>query len=218
MLELKNITKKFGERTILDNLNLEIPDGQILAIVGPSGAGKTTLLRCLSGLETPEQGSFLLNGQPFDPADPTNAEQIIGVVFQDYQLFPNLTVLQNITLAPKLVLKQTEKVAEKQAERLLQQLDLAGKEQLYPYQLSGGQQQRVAIVRALAMEPQVLCYDEPTSALDPALREKVGQIILSLKNEKMTQVIVTHDMDFAKQTADKVFTVNALDALGGDAV
>ncbi|HIZ95976.1 MAG TPA: amino acid ABC transporter ATP-binding protein [Candidatus Ligilactobacillus excrementavium] len=218
MLELKNITKKFGERTILDNLNLEIPDGQILAIVGPSGAGKTTLLRCLSGLETPEQGSFLLNGQPFDPTDPTNAEQIIGVVFQDYQLFPNLTVLQNITLAPKLVLKQTEKVAEKQAERLLQQLDLAGKEQLYPYQLSGGQQQRVAIVRALAMEPQVLCYDEPTSALDPALREKVGQIILSLKNEKMTQVIVTHDMDFAKQTADKVFTVNALDALGGDAV
>ena len=218
MLELKNITKKFGERTILDNLNLEIPDGQILAIVGPSGAGKTTLLRCLSGLETPEQGSFLLNGQPFDPADPTNAEQIIGVVFQDYQLFPNLTVLQNITLAPKLVLKQTEKVAEKQAERLLQQLDLAGKEQLYHYQLSGGQQQRVAIVRALAMEPQVLCYDEPTSALDPALREKVGQIILSLKNEKMTQVIVTHDMDFAKQTADKVFTVNALDALGGDSV
>ena len=218
MLELKNITKKFGERTILDNLNLEIPDGQILAIVGPSGAGKTTLLRCLSGLETPEQGSFLLNGQPFDPTDPTNAEQIIGVVFQDYQLFPNLTVLQNITLAPKLVLKQTEKVAEKQAERLLQQLDLAGKEQLYPYQLSGGQQQRVAIVRALAMEPQVLCYDEPTSALDPALREKVGQIILSLKNEKMTQVIVTHDMDFAKQTADKVFTVNALDALGGDSV
>lgn len=218
MLELKNITKKFGERTILDSLNLEIPDGQILAIVGPSGAGKTTLLRCLSGLETPEQGSFLLNGQPFDPADPTNAEQIIGVVFQDYQLFPNLTVLQNITLAPKLVLKQTEKVAEKQAEKLLQQLDLAGKEQLYPYQLSGGQQQRVAIVRALAMEPQVLCYDEPTSALDPALREKVGQIILSLKNEKMTQVIVTHDMDFAKQTADKVFTVNALDALGGDSV
>ncbi|GEN48597.1 amino acid ABC transporter ATP-binding protein [Ligilactobacillus pobuzihii] len=218
MLELKNITKKFGERTILDNLNLEIPDGQILAIVGPSGAGKTTLLRCLSGLETPEQGSFLLNGQPFDPAAPANAEQIIGVVFQDYQLFPNLTVLQNITLAPKLVLKQKEKAAEKQAERLLQQLDLAGKEQLYPYQLSGGQQQRVAIVRALAMEPQVLCYDEPTSALDPALREKVGQIILSLKNEKMTQVIVTHDMDFAKQTADKVFTVNALDALGGDSV
>lgn len=218
MLELKNITKKFGERTILDNLNLEIPDGQILAIVGPSGAGKTTLLRCLSGLETPEQGSFLLNGQPFDPAYPTNAEQIIGVVFQDYQLFPNLTVLQNITLAPKLVLKQKEKVAEKQAERLLQQLDLAGKEQLYPYQLSGGQQQRVAIVRALAMEPQVLCYDEPTSALDPALRKKVGQIILSLKNEKMTQVIVTHDMDFAKQTADRVFTVNALDALGGDSV
>lgn len=218
MLELKNITKKFGERTILDNLNLQIPDGEILAIVGPSGAGKTTLLRCLSGLEIPESGSFLLNGRPFDPAGPASAEQIIGVVFQDYQLFPNLTVLQNITLAPKLVLKQNEKDAQKKAEKLLQKLDLAGKEELYPYQLSGGQQQRVAIVRALAMEPRVLCYDEPTSALDPALREKVGEIILSLKNEKMTQVIVTHDMDFAKQTADKVFTVNALDALGGDSV
>lgn len=218
MLELKNITKKFGERTILDNLNLQIPDGEILAIVGPSGAGKTTLLRCLSGLEIPESGSFLLNGQHFDPAGPASAEQIIGVVFQDYQLFPNLTVLQNITLAPKLVLKQNEKDAQKKAEKLLQKLDLAGKEELYPYQLSGGQQQRVAIVRALAMEPRVLCYDEPTSALDPALREKVGEIILSLKNEKMTQVIVTHDMDFAKQTADKVFTVNALDALGGDSV
>lgn len=218
MLELKNITKKFGARTILDNLNLQIPDGEILAIVGPSGAGKTTLLRCLSGLEVPESGSFLLNDRPFDPADPTSAEQIIGVVFQDYQLFPNLTVLQNITLAPKLVLKQNEKEAQSRAQELLQKLDLAGKEELYPYQLSGGQQQRVAIARALAMEPRVLCYDEPTSALDPALREKVGNIILSLKTEKMTQVIVTHDMDFAKQTADTVFTVNALDVIGGDSV
>ncbi len=217
MLELKNITKKFGVRTILDDLNLQIPDGQILAIVGPSGAGKTTLLRCLSGLETPESGTFLLNGKPFKPTSPDNNEQIIGVVFQDYQLFPNLTVLENITLSPKLVLKQTKAEANKKADELLKKLDLTGKEQLYPYQLSGGQQQRVAIVRALAMEPQVLCYDEPTSALDPALREKVSQIILNLKDEKMTQVIVTHDMDFAKQTADKIFTVNALDAVGGEA-
>lgn len=218
MLELKNITKKFGDRTILDNLNLQIPDGQILAIVGPSGAGKTTLLRCLSGLDTPQSGSFLLNGQSFDPTAPANADQIIGVVFQNYQLFPNLTVLQNITLAPKLVLKQTEKTAQATALDLLKELGLAGKEDLYSYQLSGGQQQRVAIVRALAMKPQVLCYDEPTSALDPTLREKVGEIILNLKNKKMTQVIVTHDMDFAKQTADQVFTVNALDALGGDSI
>lgn len=216
MLELKNITKKFGDRTILDHLNLEIPTGEILAIVGPSGAGKTTLLRCLSGLETPESGSFLLNGQPFDPTDPANADQIIGVVFQNYQLFPNLTVLQNITLAPKLVLKQDAQTAKTTALELLSELDLAGKEQLYPYQLSGGQQQRVAIVRALAMKPQVLCYDEPTSALDPALREKVGEIILNLKKKHMTQVIVTHDLTFAKQTADQIFTVNALDAQGRD--
>lgn len=216
MLELKNITKKFGDRTILDHLNLEIPTGEILAIVGPSGAGKTTLLRCLSGLETPESGSFLLNGQPFDPTDPANADQIIGVVFQNYQLFPNLTVLQNITLAPKLVLKQDAQTAKTTALELLAELDLAGKEQLYPYQLSGGQQQRVAIVRALAMKPQVLCYDEPTSALDPALREKVGEIILNLKKKHMTQVIVTHDLTFAKQTADQIFTVNALDAQGRD--
>ncbi|GKS81677.1 polar amino acid ABC transporter ATP-binding protein [Ligilactobacillus pabuli] len=215
MLELKNITKKFGDRTILDHLNLEIPTGEILAIVGPSGAGKTTLLRCLSGLETPESGSFLLNDQPFDPTDPANADQIIGVVFQNYQLFPNLTVLQNITLAPKLVLKQDAQTATATALELLDELDLAGKEQLYPYQLSGGQQQRVAIVRALAMKPQVLCYDEPTSALDPALREKVGEIILNLKKKHMTQVIVTHDLTFAKQTADQIFTVNALDAQGG---
>ena len=216
MLELKNITKKFGDRTILDHLNLEIPTGEILAIVGPSGSGKTTLLRCLSGLETPESGSFLLNGQPFDPTDPANADQIIGVVFQNYQLFPNLTVLQNITLAPKLVLKQDAQTAKTTALELLAELDLAGKEQLYPYQLSGGQQQRVAIVRALAMKPQVLCYDEPTSALDPALREKVGEIILNLKKKHMTQVIVTHDLTFAKQTADQIFTVNALDAQGRD--
>ncbi|GBG94701.1 amino acid ABC transporter ATP-binding protein [Ligilactobacillus salitolerans] len=218
MLELKNITKTFGSRTILDHLNLQIPSGEILAIVGPSGAGKTTLLRCLSGLEVPDSGSFLLDGQAFDPAKPASNEQITGVVFQDYQLFPNLTVLDNITLAPKLALKQDKTTAQKKAKELLNKLDLAGKEDLYPYQLSGGQQQRVAIVRALAMEPQVLCYDEPTSALDPALREKVSQIILKLKNDQMTQVIVTHDMDFAKQTADKIFTVEALDAKGGTAV
>ena len=212
MLELKNITKKFGTRTILNKLNLTIPDREILAIVGPSGAGKTTLLRCLSGLERIDAGEFLWDGQKFDPTAPDSKSHIIGVVFQNYELFPNLTVIENITLAPTLVLKETAEQAQTHAQKLLQQLDLTGKEDLYPYQLSGGQQQRVAIVRALAMEPHILCYDEPTSALDPDLRTKVGEIILKLKNNnKMTQIIVTHDMEFASQVADQVFKVKALD-------
>ena len=212
MLELKNITKKFGSRTILNKLNLTIPDREILAIVGPSGAGKTTLLRCLSGLERIDSGEFLWDRQKFDPTAPDSKGHIIGVVFQNYELFPNLTVIENITLAPTLVLKENAEQAQTHAQKLLQQLDLTGKEDLYPYQLSGGQQQRVAIVRALAMEPHILCYDEPTSALDPDLRTKVGEIILKLKdNNKMTQIIVTHDMEFASQVADQVFKVKALD-------
>ena len=212
MLELKNITKKFGSRTILNKLNLTIPDREILAIVGPSGAGKTTLLRCLSGLERIDAGEFLWDGQKFDPTAPDSKSHIIGVVFQNYELFPNLTVIENITLAPTLVLKENAEQAQTHAQKLLQQLDLTGKEDLYPYQLSGGQQQRVAIVRALAMEPHILCYDEPTSALDQDLRTKVGEIILKLKNNsKMTQIIVTHDMEFASQVADQVFRVKALD-------
>lgn len=212
MLELRDITKKFGSRVILNKLNLTIPDGQILAIVGHSGAGKTTLLRCLSGLEKIDSGHFFWNKHEFDPAVPNQKSQIIGVVFQDYELFPNLTVKDNITLAPILVRKEDHKLAEQKAQKLLEQLDLIGKDSLYPYQLSGGQQQRVAIARALAMAPRILCYDEPTSALDPALRTKVGEIILQLKQDHgMTQIIVTHDMDFANQVADRIFTVKALD-------
>ena len=212
MLELRDITKKFGSRVILNKLNLTIPDGQILAIVGHSGAGKTTLLRCLSGLEKIDSGHFFWNKHEFDPAVPNRKSQIIGVVFQDYELFPNLTVKDNITLAPILVRKEDRKLAEQKAQKLLEQLDLIGKDSLYPYQLSGGQQQRVAIARALAMAPRILCYDEPTSALDPALRTKVGEIILQLKQDHgMTQIIVTHDMDFANQVADRIFTVKALD-------
>lgn len=212
MLELRDITKKFGSRVILNKLNLTIPDGQILAIVGHSGAGKTTLLRCLSGLEKIDSGHFFWNKHEFDPAIPNQKSQIIGVVFQNYELFPNLTVKDNITLAPILVRKEDRKLAEQKAQELLEQLDLIGKDSLYPYQLSGGQQQRVAIARALAMAPRILCYDEPTSALDPALRTKVGEIILQLKQDHgMTQIIVTHDMDFANQVADRIFTVKALD-------
>ncbi|WP_125545899.1 amino acid ABC transporter ATP-binding protein [Levilactobacillus lindianensis] len=209
MLELKNITKRFAGKLILDGVNLTVNDGQILTIVGPSGAGKTTLLRCISGLEETDSGDFFLDGQPFNPVTNRNNDTVMGVVFQDFQLFPNLTVLQNVTLAPTMVLKQSKAEAEATAQRLLKQLNLDGKADLYPYELSGGQKQRVAIVRALAMRPKLLCYDEPTSALDPDLRKEVEEIILKLKAEGMTQIVVTHDMPFAESIADQMLRVEA---------
>ncbi|TYA97602.1 amino acid ABC transporter ATP-binding protein [Lactobacillus sp. SL9-6] len=209
MLELKGITKRFGGKTILDNLNLTVTDGKILTIVGHSGAGKTTLLRCISGLETVDSGQFLLDGQPFDPATNRDNDAVIGVVFQDYQLFPNLTVRQNVTLAPTMVLKQSVAEANETAQTLLAQLNLADQADLYPYELSGGQKQRVAIVRALAMRPKLLCYDEPTSALDPDLRREVQQIIVQLRDEGITQIVVTHDIPFAEAIADQMLRVEA---------
>ncbi|NLR09774.1 MULTISPECIES: amino acid ABC transporter ATP-binding protein [Lactobacillaceae] len=207
MLELKGITKKFDGKTILDKVNLTVNDGQILTIVGPSGAGKTTLLRCISGLEMVDGGQFLLDGQAFDPATNRDNDAVIGVVFQDFQLFPNLTVLQNVVLAPIMVLKKSTADAEQEARTLLDRLNLGGKADLFPYELSGGQKQRVAIVRALAMHPKLLCYDEPTSALDPDLRREVEEIILKLKREGMTQIVVTHDMPFAESIADQMLRV-----------
>lgn len=210
MLEIKNLTKRFGSRTIIDDLSMTVKDNEIMAIVGPSGAGKTTLLRCITGLESVNTGEFYWNGTQFDPTNTTQKDTIIGVVFQDYQLFPNLTVLGNITLAPTMVKKETMSDVKKYARELLSRLGLEGKENLYPYQLSGGQKQRVAIVRALAMRPKILCYDEPTSALDPALRDEVAQIILDLKKQEMTQIVVTHDMDFAKNVADEIQQVKQI--------
>ncbi len=210
MLEIKNLTKKFGNRTIINDLSMTVEDNEIMAIVGPSGAGKTTLLRCITGLESVNSGSFYWNGKRFDPASPDKDDTIIGVVFQDYQLFPNLTVMGNITLAPTLVKKMPKDTVQSEAMALLKRLGLEGKADLYPYQLSGGQKQRVAIVRALAMNPKILCYDEPTSALDPALRDEVAQIILGLKQQEMTQIVVTHDMDFAKTVADNIKRVEQI--------
>ncbi|MBW1605802.1 amino acid ABC transporter ATP-binding protein [Lactobacillus sp. Sy-1] len=208
MLELKNITKKYGNRTIINDLTANIKDNEIMCIVGPSGAGKTTLLRCISGLEKIDGGQFILDGKQFDPT--TSENNVVGVVFQDFQLFPNLTVMQNITLAPELVLKQDKQTAQRKAQELINQLNLDGKESLYPYQLSGGQKQRVAIVRALAMNPKIICYDEPTSALDPNLRDEVARIIIDLKKTKVTQIVITHDMDFAKKVADNMLQVQPI--------
>lgn len=205
MLELKNVSKTFNQKTVWHDLNLKIEDGQILCIVGQSGGGKTTLLRCISGLESLDSGEMLVDGKKFDPTMPQKDDAVIGVVFQDYQLFPHLKVIDNITLALELALKQTSKQARQAAEKLLAQLSLTDKADLFPYQLSGGQKQRVAIARALAMKPKILCYDEPTSALDPGLREAVKKIILQLKKAGITQIVVTHDWEFARQIADQTF-------------
>ncbi len=210
MLKIENLTKKFNERTIIDNLSFEVDDGEILTIVGPSGAGKTTLLRCISGLERVDRGQFYVDDVQFDPYLEKGQQSTIGVVFQDYQLFPNLNVLDNVILAPQLALKMPVATAKNEALDRLKRLRLDGKEQLYPYQLSGGQKQRVAIARALAMHPKILCYDEPTSALDPELRGEVRDIIKGLKRDGITQIVVTHDMTFADEVADKQLHVVAL--------
>lgn len=203
MLEVKNLCKAFNGRQILKDISFKLNDGDILTIVGPSGAGKTTLLRIIAGLETKDSGEILIDGQSYDSGK-------VGVVFQDYNLFPNLNVIQNITLAPKLVLKKSEEEADKDAEQLLKTLQMMGYEKQYPYQLSGGQKQRIAIARALAMQPKILCYDEPTSALDPTLRKEVEKMIFSLKKTGLTQLIITHDLDFAENVADQVLKVKPL--------
>ncbi len=202
MFQVKNLNKSFQGKTIIKDMNLDVEDNEILSIVGPSGAGKTTLLRCITGLEKVDSGKFFLDGEEIDPTD--DSKSVIGVVFQDFGLFPNLTVIENIILAPQLVLKKSKEEALNEAQELIDKLDLTGKESLYPYQLSGGQKQRVAIVRTLAMHPKIICYDEPTSALDPKLSEEVGKIILDLKKQNITQLVVTHDIAFANQVADKV--------------
>lgn len=203
MLEVKNLYKEFNNRPILKDISFTLKDGEIMTIVGPSGAGKTTLLRIIAGLETKDSGEILIDGKPYDPGN-------VGVVFQDFNLFPNLNVLQNITLAPTMVLKESKAEAEQNAQKLLDQLQMNGREKQYPYQLSGGQKQRVAIARALAMNPRILCYDEPTSALDPNLRKEVEKMILDLKKSGLTQLIITHDLTFAKNVADQMLKVQPL--------
>ncbi|MGP3400788.1 amino acid ABC transporter ATP-binding protein [Lactobacillus crispatus] len=203
MLEVKNLSKEFNGHRILRDISFTLKDGEIMTIVGPSGAGKTTLLRIIAGLETKDSGEILIDGKPYDSGK-------VGVVFQDYNLFPNLSVLQNITLAPTLVLKKSKTEAEQDARVLLKRLQISGREQQYPYELSGGQKQRVAIARALAMKPRILCYDEPTSALDPNLRKEVEKMILNLKKSGLTQLIITHDLNFAENVADQMLKVRPL--------
>ena len=209
ILEVKNIKKGFGSTDVLKGVSFSLEKGQVLAIIGSSGSGKTTLLRCLNFLETPDEGEIRVDGQLLNGGQLTD-EQIrqnrlhFGLVFQNFNLFPQYTVLENITLAPKL-LKQAEPAAIwDKALKLLDQVGLLQKQDAYPYQLSGGQQQRVAIARALALSPQVLCFDEPTSALDPELTGEVLRVIRGLKDKDNTMIVVTHEMDFARSVADVV--------------
>lgn len=207
MLELRNINKAFGGKQILTNFSLSIPEKQILAIVGPSGGGKTTLLRMLAGLETIDSGEIYYNGESL-AIDELEKRNLLGFVFQDFQLFPHLSVLENLTLSPIKTMNMDKESAEKKARGLLEQLGLTGHADAYPFSLSGGQKQRVALARAMMINPEVIGYDEPTSALDPELRLEVEKLILQNKERGMTQIVVTHDLQFAENIADQILKVD----------
>lgn len=206
MLELRNISKKFGKKEILSNFSLTIPEKQILAIVGPSGGGKTTLLRMLAGLETIDSGEIFYNGESL-PLDELEKRHLLGFVFQDFQLFPNLSVMENLILSPIKTMGMSEADAKKKAIDLLTRLGLEAHADAYPYSLSGGQKQRVALARAMMIDPEVIGYDEPTSALDPELRLEVEKLILQNRELGMTQIVVTHDLQFAENIADQILKV-----------
>ena len=207
MLELRNINKDFAGKQILTNFSLSIPEKQILAIVGPSGGGKTTLLRMLAGLETIDSGEIYYNGELL-AIDELEKRNLLGFVFQDFQLFPHLSVLDNLTLSPIKTMSMEKEVAEKRARGLLEQLGLAGHAAAFPFSLSGGQKQRVALARAMMINPEIIGYDEPTSALDPELRLEVEKLILQNKERGMTQIVVTHDLQFAENIADQILKVD----------
>lgn len=207
MLELRNINKAFAGKQILTNFSLSIPEKQILAIVGPSGGGKTTLLRMLAGLETIDSGEIYYNGESL-AIDELEKRNLLGFVFQDFQLFPHLSVLENLTLSPIKTMSMEKEVAEKKARGLIEQLGLAGHADAFPFSLSGGQKQRVALARTMMIKPEIIGYDEPTSALDPELRLEVEKLILQNKERGMTQIVVTHDLQFAENIADQILKVD----------
>ena len=207
VLEVKNLKKHFGSTDVLKGVSFSLEKGQVLAIIGSSGSGKTTLLRCLNFLETPDEGDIVVDGKLLSRAtdeELRSSRLHFGLVFQNFNLFPQYTALDNITLAPKLLKQGTPEEIRQKALSLLEQVGLSQKAENYPHQLSGGQQQRLAIARALALNPEILCFDEPTSALDPELTGEVLRVIRSLKNENNTMIVVTHEMGFAKSVADVV--------------
>jgi polar amino acid transport system ATP-binding protein len=205
-IEIRDISKTYGALSVINGLSMSVEEHQVVCLIGPSGSGKSTLLRCINGLESIDRGEILVHGDRITgPGVDLNAlRRDIGIVFQGYNLFPHMTVLENVTLAPVQVLKQSRKVAEERGMELLRRFGLAQKAREYPDRMSGGQQQRAAIVRALAMDPMVLLLDEITSALDPELVSDVLNIVRELANEGMTMVLATHEMGFAREVSSKV--------------
>ena len=205
-LSLVGVTKRFGDHVVLDGIDLDVDDGEVICLIGASGSGKSTLLRCVNLLEPIDDGRILLGGDDIsEPGrDPDPIRRRIGMVFQSFNLFPHLRVIDNVSVAPRKVLGQDRGAAEARGEQLLARFGLAAKGRAYPDQLSGGQQQRVAIVRSLAMDPEVMLLDEITSALDPELVGEVLDVVRELKHDGMTMLIATHEMSFAREIADRV--------------
>ncbi|WP_346207045.1 amino acid ABC transporter ATP-binding protein [Caldifermentibacillus hisashii] len=210
MIKVEQITKVFGKNPVLKNISTTIHQGEVVTIIGPSGSGKSTFLRCLNLLEKPTEGKIYIKDQEItDPkVNILEVRKHIGMVFQQFNLFPHMTVLENVTYAPQKVKKLAKGEVEKNAKDLLAKVGLSDKVDSYPSQLSGGQKQRVAIARALAMEPEIMLFDEPTSALDPEMVKEVLDVIKDLAETGMTMVIVTHEMNFAKEVADRVIFID----------
>ena len=206
LIETRNLTKSFGGLQVLKGVDLQVHQGEAIAVIGPSGGGKSTFLRCLNLLEEPDGGDVIFEGQKINRkgTDVDRYRQKMGMVFQHFNVFPHMTVQQNVTLAPVLLKKKTQAEADEQALRLLDRIGLLDKKDEYPRKLSGGQKQRLVIVRALAMEPDVMLFDEPTSALDPEMVGEVLSVIRALVQAGMTTVIVTHEMGFAREVSDRI--------------
>ena len=206
MISVKDLHKSFGGVTVLDGISTQVERGDVVCIIGPSGSGKSTFMRCLNRLETPDSGQILLDGVDLtDPRTDLDRQRMkMGMVFQQFNLFPHMTVLKNLTLAPMLLKKESQQTAEQRAMALLDRVGLADRAGEYPARLSGGQKQRIAIVRALCMEPEVLLFDEPTSALDPEMVGEVLDVMKELAQSGMTMVVVTHEMGFAREVASRV--------------
>lgn len=214
IFKIDQLTKKYGENTILKDISAEVNDGDIISIIGPSGAGKSTFLRCLTLLEKPSSGTVFLEGEDLTKKTQKEIEHVrekVGMVFQNFNLFPNMTVLKNLTLAPVRVKGLSEEEAQKQGLALLEQVGLSDKADAYPDNLSGGQRQRVAIARALAMKPDVMLFDEPTSALDPEMVGEVLDVMRSLAKSGMTMVVVTHEMGFAQSVSNQIWFMDNAD-------
>ena len=210
LIKIESVVKEFGDNRVLDGLSLSVREGEVVVIVGPSGCGKSTLLRCINGLEPIQGGEITFRGQKVDGNSRSivGIRQKVGMVFQNYELFPHMTILENIVLSPVLVQKRGRKEVEEEAMQLLSRVSLEEKRDSFPRELSGGQKQRVAIVRALCMHPEVLLFDEVTAALDPEMVREVLDVMLTLARQGRTMVIVTHEMSFAKAVADRVVFID----------